>query len=192
MDYQRAKKVILEILENDLPDYLVYHSVAHTKDVVEAAARIARTEGVEGDELTLLLTAAWFHDSGYIFGASGHELMSCEIAARYLPDCGYTPGQIAKVQEIIMATRMPQTPKDHLGAILADADLDYLGRDDFFTIDKYLYRELKLTGQLSGESEWNKMQKDFLEGHSYFTETSKLRRRPQKLKNLQMIQSLIK
>ena len=58
----------------------MYHSVAHTKDVVKAATRIAKAEGVEGDELTLLLTAAWFHDSGYIVPAAS-GLMSCVIAA---------------------------------------------------------------------------------------------------------------
>lgn len=86
-----------------------------------------------------------------------------------------------------MATRIPQTPKDHLGEILADADLDYLGRDDYFTINKKLFQELYSTGQVLNEKEWNKMQQEFFERHSYFTNTSKVKRNNSKMNNLQSI-----
>ncbi|MBN9351634.1 MAG: HD domain-containing protein [Chitinophagaceae bacterium] len=192
MDYQSVRNVILKKLEEKLPSYLVYHNASHTSDVIHAAKEIARAEKINGDDLTLLLTAALFHDSGYIFGSKGHEQKSCEIAEQYLPLYGYSNEQISRIKKIIMATKVPQSPQNHLGEILADADLDYLGRDDFFTIDKKLFEELKLTGVLSNEDEWNRMQERFLESHSYFTETAKQKRRPTKLKNLQLIKSLIK
>ena len=39
----------------------------------------------------------------------------------------YGPAEVSRIQEIIMATEVPQKPADMLGEILADADLDVLG-----------------------------------------------------------------
>jgi len=187
MDYIAVSKMVLKKLNDELPNYLTYHCVAHTTDVIDAAIEISNTEGIQGDDLTLLKTAALFHDTGYIFGAKDHEKKSCELADKYLPEYGYSKDQINKIKEIIMATRIPQTPKDHLGEILADADLDYLGRDDYFTINKKLFQELYSTGQVLNEKEWNKMQQEFFERHSYFTNTSKVKRNNSKMNNLQSI-----
>ncbi len=139
MDFEGIKKVIIEKLKNDLPKQLTYHNVEHTLDVINAVKRISTSENINGDDLTLLKTAALFHDSGYLYGYDGHEEISCKIAQKYLPHYGYTPEQVGKVKEIIMATKMPQSPQNHLEEIMADADLDYLGRDDFFSIDSKLY-----------------------------------------------------
>lgn len=192
MDYHGVKKVILKKIENEIPKPLLYHNVVHTEDVIHAAEEIAHEEKIEGDELILLLTAALFHDTGYIFGAKEHEIRSCKIAEEYLPAYGYSPEQIEVVKQLIMATRLPQSPKNHLGEILADADLDYLGRNDFFRINKKLFEELKSTGVLSDEKEWNRVQEEFLESHSYFTNTARMNRGAKKQENLKVIKTLIK
>ena len=33
-----------------------------------------------------------------------------------------------------MATKIPQKPQNHYEEVLSDADLDYLGRDDFLRL----------------------------------------------------------
>jgi HD superfamily phosphodiesterase len=187
MDFEGIKKVIIEKLKNDLPKQLTYHNVEHTLDVINAVKRISTSENINGDDLTLLKTAALFHDSGYLYGYDGHEEISCKIAQKYLPHYGYTPEQVGKVKEIIMATKMPQSPQNHLEEIMADADLDYLGRDDFFSIDSKLYDELKSTGKVTGERDWDVLQEKFLEDHSYFTGTSKSIRNKKKSENLKTI-----
>jgi HD superfamily phosphodiesterase len=45
----------------------------HIKDVFKSASVLAGMEGVEGEDLTLLLTAVLFHDSGFLFSAKEHE-----------------------------------------------------------------------------------------------------------------------
>ena len=132
MRYETVKKFILEKLQGELPQHLSYHSVGHVKDVCQATEEIAGKEGIAGEDLTLLLTAALFHDSGFLFGAAEHEKKSCDIARQHLPEFDYTGDQIEKICGMIMATRIPQTPHNLLEQIIADADLDYLGRDDFF------------------------------------------------------------
>lgn len=189
MQYASLKKTVMERLRKELPPHLAYHNTRHTRDVIRAVQEIAKQEGVRGEELTLLKTAALFHDTGFLFSAEGHEGYSCELASEYLPLYGYSDEAIARVRKMIMATRMPQRPENLPEKILADADLDYLGRDDFFTTGNRLYRELHHSGVIKSEKDWNSLQEKFLEEHHYFTETSRKNREKKKRENLLAIRS---
>lgn len=189
MDYKSIEKIILQKLRQDLPQHLSYHSVAHVLDVIAAAEKIAASENIDREDFMLLKTAALFHDSGFLFGSKDHEQKSCEIAQEYLPNYGYSQAQIDKIKGMIMATKIPQMPQNHLEQILADADLDYLGRDDFFTIGDKLYDELSMFGIINTERDWNILQERFLENHSYHTATAISTRNEKKLENLQIIKS---
>lgn len=187
--FEQVEAFILDKLEHELPRHLSYHSVAHVKDVIEAAMKIAAEEQVSGEDLLLLKTAALFHDSGFLQGAQEHERKSCDIARQYLPGYGYTAAQLEKICGMIMATRIPQSPANHLEQILADADLDYLGRDDFFTIGNRLYEELSMFGIVNTERDWNLLQERFLESHHYFTPTAIRWRAAKKQENLDKIKA---
>lgn len=189
MDYQSIKNIILQLLQNTLPEYLYYHSVEHIVDVMQAVENIAQQEGVKGDNLILLKTAALFHDTGFLFGANEHEAKSCEIAQSYLPQYGYNASQISLINGMIMATKIPQQPQTHLEQILADADLDYLGRDDFFEIGNQLFKELSYFNIIESEKEWNELQVRFLENHRYHTATSINNRNPKKQDHLAIIKA---
>ena len=192
MQFQEAKKFILQKLKKDLPRHLSYHSVEHVKDVYHACKNIASQEGVKGEDLKLLLTASLFHDSGFLIQQKDHEEISCQLAQKHLPDFSYTAEQIEKICGMIRATRIPQTPKNKLEQILADADLDYLGRDDFFTIGNKLFDELSIYGILSTEDQWNQLQIRFLESHNYFTDTAIRLRKGKKEEHLRSIKSKLK
>lgn len=189
MQYEKARTFILDKLRDELPQHLSYHSVGHVNDVCQATKEIADKENVSGEDLTLLLTAALFHDSGFLFGAAEHEKKSCELVREYLPGFEYTEEQIEKICGMIMATRIPQTPHNLLEQILADADLDYLGRDDFFTIGNRLYDELAMYGIVNDKEDWNRLQVRFLENHHYFTNTAIHMRKAKKDEHLNLIKS---
>lgn len=189
MQYEAVKKFILKKLKDELPKHLFYHSVAHVKDVLSAATSIAKMEKVSGEGLELLKTAAIFHDSGFLHGAKEHERKSCEIAREHLPKFDYSEAQIDKICGMIMATKLPQSPNNHLEEILADADLDYLGRDDFFKIGNQLFEELAMFGIINNEDDWNKLQIKFFESHHYFTPTAINLRKQKKMEHLAMIKS---
>lgn len=191
MKYGEAKRFILRKLKNDLPKHLSYHSVEHVKDVLDAVKTIGESEGVKGEEMKLLMTAALFHDTGFLKGPKDHETVSCTIARKHLPEFGYSKEQIEKICGMIMATRIPQTPHNHLEQILADADLDYLGRDDFWKIGNKLFDELSVYGIIHDENEWNKLQVKFLEAHNYFTQTAIHTRKAKKDTYLAEIKSKI-
>ncbi len=183
MLFEQAGNFILDKLESELRPDLYYHNAAHTRDVYSAAERIGKGEHICDYDMTLLLTAACYHDSGFLRVAKGHETESCAIAKQALPDFGFSAEDIEKICGMIMATRIPQSPKNHLEEILADADLDYLGRDDFFTIGDKMYKELGL----GHRDEWNEMQLKFLERHRYFTQTALDLRDAKKKKHLEQI-----
>jgi uncharacterized protein len=184
-----AGNFILNKLLKELPAHLSYHNVDHTRDVYEAAKRIGELEQIPDDEMNLLLTAALFHDSGFLMKAKGHEEESCRIAQRELPAFDYKPGEIDRICCIIMATKLPQSPACHLEKILADADLDYLGRDDFFNISDKLYRENEFTGLVCNQQDWNRSQVEFIENHQYFTNTAINLRQAKKEANLEQIKA---
>ncbi len=175
---------MLDILKQELPPELSYHSYEHTLDVLHAAEQIAKGENVSLDEMLLLKTAAVFHDMGYIHSRENHEQKSCSIARKILSSEGIKAEAIEKICELILATQVPQKPKDKLGQIICDADLDYLGRDDYFPISQNVFKEFKYFGLLNDENEWKKMQIKFLESHKYFTKTANNLRNSKKEENL--------
>ena len=187
MQFNDAKKFILKKLKKELPKHLSYHSVEHITDVYKSAKAIAKHEKVKGDDLKLLLTAALFHDSGFLQGQKEHEALSCSIAKEYLPGYDYTEEQINKICGMIMATKIPQSPKNLLEEIICDADLDYLGRNDFFIIGDRLFSELRMYGMINDEMDWNRLQVRFLETHHYFTKTTIKMRKEKKDEYLSII-----
>ena len=191
MKFAQVKKFINAKLKKELPKNLSYHSLGHIKDVYSSAENLARLENIKGDELTLLLTAVLFHDSGFLVQQKNHEKIACDIVRQYLPDFDYTPEQIELICCLIMATRIPQSPQNKLEEIICDADVDYLGRDDFFIIGNKLYDELCMYGIISNENEWNMLQVRFLEGHHYFTASAAKLRQAKKDEHLALIKSKI-
>ncbi len=191
MQFENVKEFILAKLKNELPENLTYHSLGHIKDVYKAAQQLAELEQISGEDLTLLLTAVLFHDSGFLVQQKEHEQLGCDIARQYLPEYDYSSQQIERICGMIMATRIPQTPHNKLEEIICDADLDYLGRDDFFKIGNYLYDELCMYGLIQTENDWNQLQVRFLENHSYFTASAQKLRKAKKEAHLALVKSKI-
>ncbi len=189
MQTQLACQYIEDKLMQCLPARLTYHTVLHTLDVAEQAARIARAEGITDQELLdVLQTAAYYHDAGFLRTYQEHEEESCRIALEVLPDYDYRPDQITQVCQLIRATRMPQSPTTLLQAVLCDADLDYLGRDDYPRISELLRLEWISYGLLDDPSQWSNIQRSFLSSHQYFTLTNQQDREPHKLQALALLQ----
>jgi hypothetical protein len=75
--------------------------------------------------------------------------------------------------------------------IICDADLDYLGRDDFWEIGYNLYKELEIYGILTDERDWNKLQLKFLNAHQYFTYSAKSIRKEKKDAHTKRIKDIV-
>lgn len=191
MEYKQAKDLVLDRLKNELNKDLFYHSYHHTLDVLNSVELIAVGEGIEGENLMLLKTAAVFHDMGFIIQYDDHERESCKLAKEILPSFNYSEEQQEKIFGMIMATKIPQSPKNHLEEILCDADLDYLGREDFWLISDRLFDELTVLNRMKDRLSWNQLQFKFLSAHKYFTKFGQKMRQAEKQDRISEIQAKI-
>lgn len=189
MQYEQVYSFLIKKLETGLPSYLTYHNANHTISVIKAAEHLATAENIVGDEVVLLKTAALFHDSGFMQHHQEHEEISCKLARKYLPDFGYKPEQTEAVCNMIMATKLPQTPTNHLAQLLCDADLYYLGEEQYNVYSEKLFPEFKKFGLIKTRMEWELMQVEFLSAHTYFTKTAIGEREVQKQINLQQLKA---
>lgn len=190
MSLHNLTEFIVEKMRRELPAYVVYHSIDHTLDVLEATVRLARMEGLSEDSVRLLGAAALFHDTGITVQFKDHENISAAIAGEYLPSFGFSPEEIEKVKEWILATKLPQSASTAEARVLCDADLDYLGRNDFFIIGQKLRLEWELAGNRINLNEWYIIQMEFLKNHTYFTQSARMLRDQRKLENLQEVEQL--
>jgi predicted metal-dependent HD superfamily phosphohydrolase len=192
-DFEAAITHALDRLRDELPPTLLYHDAGHTReDVLPAAERLAVLSGVEGEDLQLLRVATAYHDLGYIFAYWQHELASLRLAAQTLPQFDLLPEQIERVLGMIVATRMPQSPRDLLEQILADADLDSLGRPDFLELGLRLRQELELHGQPRPLRHWEEGQLAFLKQHAFFTEAARRLRDSAKQANIAVLEAKLR
>jgi uncharacterized protein len=191
-DFERAAQYALDCLEHRLPSDLCYHSLSHTRDsVVPAAERFGAYEAINDEPLLLLKTAAWYHDIGFIEHRNEHEVRGVRIMAMVLPQFGYSRRQIAMIGGMIMATKLPQSPQNLLEEILADADLDVLGRSSFFRHNQDLRDELATAGNIMSDEQWYGSQLQFLKTHRYWTAAAQALRDEGKQRNCEALQALL-
>jgi hypothetical protein len=84
-------------------------------------------------------------------------------------------------------TEIPHKPLNKIQEIICDADLDYLGRDDFEEIADKLRRELREMGKIQSDRQWDEIQVKFLNQHQYFTQTAIDLRQEKKQSNIMKV-----
>lgn len=192
-DLDAACRYAFDLLARQLPASCTYHSLWHTRDdVAPSVARLARLSHVGAEDQLLLQTAACFHDLGFIQQRHAHEQIGAAIAEAALPGFHYAPAQIAVIVGMIMATRMPQSPKTALEELLADADLDLLGREDFIEKNQALRAELAANDQQFSDREWYTSQLAFLRAHHYWSPAARGLRDAGKLRNIALMEGLLR
>lgn len=184
---RKAIRFVMDFLEDNLDDRFSYHSVEHTRSVLRTSEILSNSEGIGQESLEMIRLAAAWHDCGYINDPLQHEKESCHMTRRHLPSFGFDKNQVEEICSIIMATRIPQRPEGLSQKIICDADLHYLGTDDYEKMAGMLFSELKQFGFNFSEDEWLERQIAFLTNHSYFTATAKNLFEAKKLENLQLL-----
>jgi len=191
-DTEGAIAYALDRLVAELPSHYTYHNLAHTAEgVLPAVVRLAAASGVDRADGDLLRVAAAFHDLGFLHRVVGHEITSARMAAQVLPGFGFDRRSIDIIMGTILATRLPQSPRTPLEEILADADLDSLGRADFFDRNIDLRQEMAFLDQPPDLADWYASQIEFLQSHHYFTPAARQANEVGKQENLQHMQKLL-
>ena len=183
---------IRELFRDELPDGIKYHDAHHTlhptKGVVAVANRIAVSENISEHDRELLIAAAYFHDTGYIREYRKNEPIAARMAGRILKLIGYQPNEVKKIQKMILSTDLERKPKTHLEKILCDADLDHLGREDFFKLDAKIREGRRTRGMdVSDDVQWYRGTLAIIEKHRYYTESQKKLRKKKKQENIERL-----
>ena len=176
---------VYRLIEREFSPKLTYHGIHHTRDVHSVCKGYIAYYGINGMDSELLEIGAVAHDIGFIHTYRDHEEMSAEMIGEIMAEYKYTEEQIQTVKEMVMATKVPQQPKTFLAQIICDADLDYLGREDFEDVASTLYNEWKNYHIFENlDEEFDKIQVSFLKNHKFHTEFAKRHRRPAMLAHL--------
>lgn len=182
---EEVKQYVLSYFEAHHDPELTYHNLKHSKEVVTTATRLANHYQLNDQDFFIVITAAWFHDTGYFTDRANHELKSADLAGNFLKERQVEKNIIDQVKACIQATCMPQKPTGLLQEILCDADLFHLGTDDFTENSKRLRKELETVKHLNlDKQQWREKNIEFMEAHHYFTDYARLLLNDEKAKNL--------
>ncbi len=192
MKYEELYIHIIERLSKNLSPIYTYHNVQHTIDVVNNAKFLAREEGLQEIDTTLLVTAALFHDTGFLISKNDHEENSIKLATEILPKYGYDSFAIEKIGSLIRETKNPQNPQSELGRLLCDADLLYLGTDSYEQEAQNLFLEFKKNNIVHTIREWEVKQIGFLQSHIFFTDTAKKIGEAKKQEHLEKLHQIVR
>ncbi|RZL98319.1 MAG: HD domain-containing protein [Pedobacter sp.] len=179
-------------LFDELSLQLSFHSADHTVNVVIAAQEIGVNVGLSSEELDLVTTAAWFHDTGYTKGYAGHEQLSVNIARDFLADNGLDALFVEQITSCILATAFPQSPKNILEMVLCDADFHHFSRANYPTFGASLRREWETCLNIHYTTEqWNALNLAMLTNHEYFTVYGKTVLQTGKQKNIDNLKNAL-
>jgi Family of unknown function (DUF5706)/HD domain len=190
--YKKIEEYVTGLFEQLHERTLVFHNLEHTQNVVKRTKEIAGHYEVTEDEMLILFTAAWFHDTGHLFTEpSKHEEMSCEIMRKFMTGKVHDEKIIDQVEACIMATKFPRNPKNLLQQIICDADTYHLGTKEFKDTNKRALEECSLRSGGTDPSKFNEETIKMLEAHHFYTNYAKELLNERKAKNMKKLQDKI-
>ena len=168
---EQVKQHVFQYFKAQGDHRYVYHNLSHTEAVAAQATSIASHYQLNERDIFIIITAAWFHDTGYFTGDSvNHEARGADLVAHYLRGIAVDEDIIAEVGNCILATRMPQAPKNLNEQIVCDADLYHFGTDQFPQRNKLMRKEAewRLKKKISKE-DWRQSTILVMEAHQFHT-----------------------
>jgi hypothetical protein len=167
---------VFEKFEKEKPEKLYFHNFERIRDIYNLVDLFGRAEGLSDEENLLLRTAAILHDVGYLWDYENHEDRSISFSRELLPRYRYNQEQIGKIIELIDVTKRMRKPQNKSEEILLDADMNYLGRADYITLNDAHFKEMNELGKANSKEEWNNMQVVLLSNHKFYSHVANVLR----------------
>lgn len=165
---------VTNFITEQVPKEYAYHDIQHTVSVVNDAREIGKQFDLSEIEMEILLLAAWFHDTGYDKGAMNHEERGARYAREYLSGQEYSEKDLQRIEDCILATKMPHDPKSLLERIICDADLGHIGQKIYWERCSKVRQEMALTKDLiMTDQEWVDFELEFMDRHEFQTPVAK-------------------
>jgi predicted metal-dependent HD superfamily phosphohydrolase len=139
----------------------------------------------------MLAIAALFHDTGFTIQYDDNEPIGAKIAHNYLKTILYPIEKIKIVEQLILATSPKVEPKNKLEEIIKDADLDNLGRDDFFEVAERVKKELETIKKIKiKDPDWHHAALDVIGKNGFYTHTQNTERGEKRRENEEKLRTL--
>ena len=172
---EQAKVFVTDFFKKNHKPIYTYHNLEHTENVVKHATKIAGIMEFSEEDIEVVILAAWFHDTGYFRGFLKHEIISGEIAEKFLLENNYPEQKIQRVICAIQNTKIPYTTCDcQISMVLCDADLQHLASKNFMKSSDKLREERSalINHEFSTKTYWEETL-IFLKKHTFKTEYGK-------------------
>ncbi|MDB5232846.1 MAG: metal-dependent phosphohydrolase sub domain protein [Chitinophagaceae bacterium] len=190
--YKQVEQYVTDLFEKQRDPRLVYHNLDHTKQVVSRANEIAAHYNVTEDDMLVLYTAAWFHDTGYLFSVrDGHERKSADLMRAFMTEQLHDESLVKQIEDCIMATLRKEPPVGLPEQIICDADTYHLGTKEFKEMNKRVRKEQEMFAGYVDRGEWAKEAMLFLKQHHYYTSYCKDLLSDKKQKNIEWLQAKV-
>ena len=167
---ERTREYVIALFTRRNCTDLIYHNLAHTKSVVDHAIEIAAQYPVTEQELYYLTIAAWFHDTGHLFGElKNHEEAGVHLMGALMQTFEIPENIIGIIADCILSTKMPTHPQSLIEKIICDADTYHLGTPEFRETNEKVWKEFEI--RFSNPIE-HPVEKAiwFLTSHKYYTD----------------------
>jgi predicted metal-dependent HD superfamily phosphohydrolase len=185
---RQAKNYCKKIFKNSRCKNLPFHNLNHTMEVLSNVEKIGAYEGIPFSEQQPILLAALFHDTGNAFRFQGHEEVSAAYAILFMEKKGYSEDLIKTVCSLILATKLPQNPKNSYENIICDADLFHLGTKTYMAKNELLRSEWANYLEIEySDKAWDTLNINFFEQHRFYSKYGREVLTPVKQENLKQL-----
>jgi predicted metal-dependent HD superfamily phosphohydrolase len=117
------------LLEELLGAYAEPHRHYHTEQHLEECFKTLAPAAFLARHLGEIELALWFHDAIYDTQAHDNEAASAGWAETTLRSAGVEAAAVARVRDLVLATKHDAVPSDEDAKLLVDVDLSILGAD---------------------------------------------------------------
>jgi HD superfamily phosphodiesterase len=138
---KESRTYISQLLTNKLHPKVTFHTLDHTKSVVRGVALMAQFYGLSQYNTTVLMVSAWFHDSGHIQQAKGHEKISQTMLKDFFKNKDVSKEFVEECCRCIGVTQLGRKPKNLLESIIKDADFFHITSQNYWAITEQLKEE---------------------------------------------------
>ncbi len=188
-----AAQHVFQIFRNAGPDNpLVFHSFGRARALVDATREVAKGAKLDDDDLTALLLAAWFHDTGYAAGPKGNRKQSAEMARAFLAEQRQPLELAEEVAAAIQATDSP-SPDKLVQEVLHDALLLVIANKNYLALaEQFRLERERRKAEIHSDVEWTKICIAFFDNHQFRTRYAQLEYNAGRAANLVRLHKLLR
>ncbi|WP_026898716.1 Pycsar system effector family protein [Daejeonella oryzae] len=192
MIYQKAITQVKEFIRNYFADHLnpkrIYHNLQYAENIVDSALQIANHYKLDLKSKFIIEAAAWFQVIAHLDSREPQEKKAAQLAGKFLSEIAVDEDCIKNIKSAILATRIPQQPKNLNERIVCDALMFYLGQEDFLVKSKLLRKELALmSGKKISKEIWKQQNLQLLQNHRFKTDYAQQLLADEQKKNLEIL-----